>query len=72
VSQILRYILVRLGLLKSYRVHNELTGESFVVTGRNTKGCLYVANKMCDQLGWDDKPPNGTCWSERELRETGV
>ena len=66
MTPILNSILLRLGLLKSYRVHNELTGESFVVTGRNTKGCLYVANKMCDQLGWDDQPPHGVCWSERE------
>lgn len=65
--QILSSMLMRLGLLKSYRVHNELTGESFVVIGRNAKGCLYFANKICDDLGWDNKPPRGMCWSEREM-----
>ena len=65
MTPILNNILMRLGLLKSYRVHNELTGESFVVTGRSTKGCLYVANKICDKLGWDVQSPHGVCWSER-------
>jgi len=67
VNQILRSILVRLGLLKSYRVHNELTGESFTVTGRNAKGCLFIANRICDELGWEHKSPRGICWSEREM-----
>ena len=55
MTPILNNILMRLGLLKSYRVHNELTGESFMVTGRSTKGCLCVARAICDQLGWDDE-----------------
>ncbi len=66
MNRILSSILIRLGIMKCYRVHNEQTGESFSVSGPSVKGCLHVARRECARLGWADGPRYEVCRSEKE------